>query len=386
MSLPVSTALISGKLTVGAAPLPIVHLLRAVGSHLIVWHHLAFYGPISDTAYTISPALFDWLVNYARMAVQVFFVLGGFVAARKLNRPQRWTAKILGSEILARYRRVGIPYLAALVVAVLANEVARRTLDHESISAPPSIVQLAAHAFFLQDLLDYEPLTAGIWYLAVDFQLGLLVLLILAACQRLRGANQRDPEAGFRLAQWIFWPMATASLWWLNRQEQFDSFAVYFFGSYFGGMVAAWALDGRLPKKALWAYGGLVAGALVLDWRPRLLVALMTVLAISLAELTRETRSEWSSRVWGVARYWGERSYSLFLVHFPVCLVVTAFFAEYVVDRPHAALGVLVLEYSLSLIAAVAFYQLIERQILRALSQRRARTAAAPMNSAGQAV
>jgi peptidoglycan/LPS O-acetylase OafA/YrhL len=90
--------------------------------------------------------------------------------------------------------------------------------------------------------------------------------------------------------------------------------------------------------------------------------------------------------VWGVARYWGERSYSLFLVHFPVCLVVTAFFAEYVVDRPHAALGVLVLEYSLSLIAAVAFYQLIERQILRALSQRRARTAAAPMNSAGQAV
>ena len=81
MSMPVSTAAAAASLHTGAS-VPIVHFFLAVGSHLIVWHHLAFYGPISDAAYTISPAVFDWLVDYARMAVQVFFVLGGFVTVR----------------------------------------------------------------------------------------------------------------------------------------------------------------------------------------------------------------------------------------------------------------------------------------------------------------
>jgi peptidoglycan/LPS O-acetylase OafA/YrhL len=367
MSVSLSTTIASGSLP-ASAPVPIIHLLRAVGSHLIVWHHLAFYGPVSDVAYTVSPAVFDWLVDYARMAVQVFFVLGGFVTARKLSRPLRWTARSLAWEVVARYRRIGVPYLAALVVAVVANEVARRAMDHESISARPSVTQLAAHAFFLQDVLDYEPLTAGIWYLAIDFQLGLLVLLVLAACQWLRGANTRDPEAGFRAAQWVLWPLAAASLWWLNRDKQFDTSAPYYFGSYFVGMVVAWTLTGRLPKQALWAYAGMVGAAVVLDWRPRLVVALATGLAVFFAEATREKRGAWANWAWSWAQYWGDRSYSLFLVHFPLCLVVTAWTAEYVIDRPRAALGVLFLEYALSLIAAVAFYQLIEQKVPRALS------------------
>lgn len=315
----------------------------------------------------VSPALFDGLVDYGRMAVQVFFVLGGFVTARKLSRPQQWTARLLGSEIVARYRRIGIPYLAALVVAVVANEVARRSMDHESISATPSVTQLMAHAVFLQDVFDYEPLTAGIWYLAIDFQLGLLALVVLAATQWLRGKQTHtDPEAGFRAAQWILWPLAAASLLWLNRRPEFDQYALYFFGSYFGGMVAAWSLGGRLPKFALLAYALLVVAALVVEWRTRLVVSLATALVLYLSEATRERRSVWSSWAWNLAKFWGERSYSLFLVHFPVCLVLTAWIAEYVVDRPRAAMGVLILEYTVSLVAALAFYRLIEHRVPRA--------------------
>ncbi len=302
-SLPLSIA--SGSLQASAAPIPIVNLLCAVGSHLIVWHHLAFYGPVSDIAYVTSPALFDWLVDYGRMAVQVFFVLGGFVTARKLSRPRQWTPQILVREIVARYRRIGIPYLAALLVAVVANEVARRSMDHESISATPSVTQLVAHAVFLQDVLDYEPLTAGIWYLAIDFQLGLLVLVTLAAAQWVRGD---DPEAGFRAAQWLFWPLAATSLLWLNRLEQFDHYALYFFGSYFGGMVVAWTLAGRLPRMAILAYVGLVALALAVDWRPRLAVAIATGLTIFLAEATRERRNALTNGAWRLvqrfAQFW----------------------------------------------------------------------------------
>ena len=60
----------------------------------------------------------------------------------------------------------------------------------------------------------------------------------------------------YRAAQWICWPLAAASLWWLNRDDQFDIFALYYFGSYFGGMVVAWTLAGRAATRPYPAHGG----------------------------------------------------------------------------------------------------------------------------------
>ena len=37
--------------------LPFLDLLRAAASQAIVWHHLAFYGPLSDSAHEVATAL-----------------------------------------------------------------------------------------------------------------------------------------------------------------------------------------------------------------------------------------------------------------------------------------------------------------------------------------
>ena len=58
--------------------------LKAGAAQLIVLHHLAFYGPMSDVAHPAMPDLLDWLYEYARMAVQIFLVIGGFLAAASL--------------------------------------------------------------------------------------------------------------------------------------------------------------------------------------------------------------------------------------------------------------------------------------------------------------
>jgi peptidoglycan/LPS O-acetylase OafA/YrhL len=65
--------------------LAFVDLLRALAASTIVWHHLAFYGPLSDVAHPLAPGLLDWLDSYGRMAVQVFLVLGGFMMGRSLD-------------------------------------------------------------------------------------------------------------------------------------------------------------------------------------------------------------------------------------------------------------------------------------------------------------
>ena len=63
-----------------------VHIdaLKVIASQLIVLHHFSAYGPLSDALSEASPRVATWLYDYARMAVQVFLVLGGYLAVRSL--------------------------------------------------------------------------------------------------------------------------------------------------------------------------------------------------------------------------------------------------------------------------------------------------------------
>ena len=66
--------------------MPLIDAFKALASQLIVLHHLAAYGPLSVAARQIAPATVDWLYDYARMAVQIFLVIGGFLG--------RWVRKV----------------------------------------------------------------------------------------------------------------------------------------------------------------------------------------------------------------------------------------------------------------------------------------------------
>lgn len=87
----------------------LIDCTKGLACAAIVWHHLAFYGPMSDVARQAVPGLIDWLYEYARMAVQVFLVLGGFLAAASLA-PQglaRFTDP--AQRIARRFVRLVVP-------------------------------------------------------------------------------------------------------------------------------------------------------------------------------------------------------------------------------------------------------------------------------------
>ncbi len=44
--------------------MPFIDALKAICCLLIVTHHLAIYGPMSDIAYPLIPAVLDWLREY----------------------------------------------------------------------------------------------------------------------------------------------------------------------------------------------------------------------------------------------------------------------------------------------------------------------------------
>jgi len=327
-----------------AQRLPGVDALKGLGCVLIVWHHLAFYGPMSDVVHGAAPALMDWLYSYARMAVQVFLVLGGFLAAGSLAPEGRANFQQPLRLTLQRYRRLALPLVVAVLITVLVAALVRPWLQHASVPDAPSLWQLLAHLFLLQDILGQEALSAGIWYVAIDFQLFVISVLILTL---VRGEHHR----------WLVLALAAASLLLFNRQAGLDMTGLYFFGAYALGMLAWWA--GRSERSVRWllAIAGLGAIALLLDFRGRLLVAVGVALLLVWLQ-----RSAWPQRwlqpPW-VLRL-GKISYSVFLIHFPVCLLVNAVVSHFwPAQLAVNTLGMLA-AFGLSLVAGDALYRWVE--------------------------
>ncbi|MBE2260071.1 MAG: acyltransferase [Rhodobacteraceae bacterium] len=332
--------------------LAFVDALKAVALQLIVLHHLAFYGPMSDQAYVLAPGLFSWLSEYARSAVQAFLVIGGFLAARSLAP----AGVLLAAQPLAllrkRYLKLVTPYLAAVLIAIACAAIARVLMSHDSIPGRPTLAQVLAHALLLQGVLDYEGLSAGVWYVAIDFQ---LFALLLGALWLARGLGRQRRVA--LLGALLVGGLAAASLYHFNRDSAWDVWALYFFGSYALGVLTYWATHQRSAAGWLLLIAAVVVAALLVDFRSRIAVALLVALALGLASRGGFLESWPRSRA---IAYLATISYSVFLIHFPVCLVISGLFWRFAGDDPRVnLLGVLV-AWLASLLAGALFYRLVE--------------------------
>jgi peptidoglycan/LPS O-acetylase OafA/YrhL len=330
-----------------------IDALKAVASQLIVLHHLAFYGPMSDVARDLAPALISWLSQDARIAVQVFLVVGGFLAARTLAPEGQLVAGNPLAVLYRRYFKLAVPYLAALLFAIACASFAGQLMEHDSIPDAPEAWQFLAHALLLQNLLGYDALSAGVWYIAIDFQLFSLLLGILWLAHRL-GARVN----GTRVLGVLFVTvLAAASLFFFNRDSSWDDWAVYFFGSYALGVLTYWASTRERGADWLGLIAAGVVVALLIDFRSRIAVALIVALALGIARRTGGLDT-WPKS--NVLAYLGQISYSVFLVNFPVGLVVNALFAHFAPDNTLVnGLGMLVAWLSCLLVGA-AFNRYIE--------------------------
>lgn len=355
----------------------LIDALRALASILVVLHHLAFYGPMADHVRPFGPRLWQWMANDARMAVQVFLVLGGYLAARSLAPAGRLGEAPLGPLLWNRFLRLALPYYVILLIAVAGNELARAWMAHDSISAPPSLGQLLAHVVLLHDLLGYEALSAGLWYVAIDMQLFLLMAALLwfgrfADREMPRSHARRPVNAAAVLVSLL----GLVSLFYFNRDYAWDAWVLYFFGAYALGALAWWASNQARALPWLIAMAACTAGALLMTFRAGLLLAL--IVALLLGWTTWRRRTGYPAAIsaptvpgaTGNAISWfGRISYSLFLVHFPVCLVVNAAFTRFM---PAAAgwqsLGIVV-AFATSVVAGALFHRFVEIPLMRWVGQ-----------------
>lgn len=325
--------------------MPLIDALKAIAAILVLLNHFSSYGPMAEAARDAFPTVFDWCFEYGRMAVQVFLVVAGFLAARGLSAHGEALAASPLPLIWKRYLRLAVPYLAAIGLAIVAAAIANQWLDDEAIPDRATFAQWLAHAALLHNLLGFEALSAGVWYIAIDFQLFVLMAVLLWA-GRIR-----------RVAPALVLLVATTSLFWFNRDASWDNWAIYFFGSYGLGAAAWWASDRRQLAFWMGAIATVAVAALVFDFRLRIALALCIALLLGFGRRTGFLES------WPDARplaFLGQISYSVFLVHFPILLLANSLYFQLELSSPDSIVMGLILTLAVSIAAATLFYRWIE--------------------------
>ena len=276
---------------------------------------------MSEVVYEHAAGLFDWLYHDARMAVQVFFVVGGFLAARTLA-PDGVAAFSSPLALLwRRYCRLAIPYRDGDPAE--RRRCSRRASAGWSTNHVPGTPTLSQ---FLRTRLPAarHPRPRG------ALRRGMVCRDRFSAVRpdgRIALVRASSGAAGAS-RRWAS-PLSVSGCsrsppcFYFNRDPDWDAWALYFFAAYALGALAYWASE-RTHSRALagerwrhlrcypsWWISGRVSSS-------RLAVAL----AIGARAPDGCCPSAGQPCRW--LSFLGRISYSVFLVHFPVCMLINA--------------------------------------------------------------
>ncbi len=291
-----------------------VDLLKVVCAQLIVWHHALLYAPSQLNWMNLSPRLTEFLLEPGRWVVHVFLVVGGYLSAQSLGRAQSDGAWRL---CFKRYLRLMPTFMLAMVLTAVIGWCVRNRYAPDFVTPAPSLSVWLAHLTLSFDVFNLSAISAGAWYVAIDFQLYVILALWVLHTR----------HSGHARASWlssVLWLcVVLLSLVVISRQPHMDVWAIYFVASYGMGCLVAWAE--KDPRQAIWLWLALAVWLidLGLQWRGRQALAGVTVLMLM-----------WGQRV-QVKSVWGrwlamgsDLSYPLFLGHFAVLIALGAWFSH----------------------------------------------------------
>ena len=265
--------------------------------------------------------------------VQIFLVMGGFLASQSLAKSSATFGGYSANQhallkvILNRYLRLFAPYCIALIVTVACAWCARFWVQDEFVGKSETLSQFLAHLFFLQGLLGLDSISAGVWYVAIDWQLYTFLAIALTLLPT------------YRSVIWFITILVIGSLLYFNRHSEYDSFFVYFIGSYGLGVLAHFGSSQygrllentqvhRLSKILIVAVGlVIVVSSLHEIWLRNFLAFFVAVILLFWGNDSRLDSKNVKCQALMRMIVWGShRSYCAFLIHFSFILLANTIY------------------------------------------------------------
>ncbi|CAM3735112.1 acyltransferase family protein [Polynucleobacter arcticus] len=302
-----------------------IDLLKVFAALLIILHHLSNYGQLALDARAALPGLMAWLFEYGRYAVQIFLVMAGYLAAQSLTRFAN--AKLNGRNLLRviinRYLRLFAPYITALIFTIFCAWIARFWVSDEFVGEQETLGQLIAHLFFLQGILGLDSISAGAWYVAIDWQLYSVLAILLVSF------------SSYQALIWFISIVAVSSLLYFNRSAQFEAYFIYFIGAYSLGVLAYLARNFANKKIQILAKASLIGiGVIILIstwqavWLRNYLAWFVALLLFVWGNMSYPvtSRSKLKAGALCAIAWASPRSYCAFLIHFAFILLANTLY------------------------------------------------------------
>ncbi len=296
------------------------------------------------------------VAGFGHRGVEVFFALSGFVIAFTLRRTHLSPRRI-GNFILRRSLRLDPPYWVALCLfgAFLFLRAGMTGKPVELPSGPG----LLSHLFYLQDILGYGQLNIAFWTLCIEFQFYLAFAVLLGLAQALSRRLEREGVLTL-----LFSSLFVLSLAWPAGLLDAKAVAPWLLPHayiFLAGALTWWALEGRLPRGVWYAFVLVLWGLFLWRLDSRTFVTAFTCSALYVAG-RRQRLYTWLAA--GPFQYLGRISYSLYLVHVPLCLLVLALKVRVAPPSDGVALAFLGLVFAASIAAAQVLHTWVEAPCL----------------------
>ncbi len=347
----------------------------------VIQQLLRWYEPDPAAAISLTNRGIEEVMLKIRGGVQVLLVISGFVIAYTLRNTwmnPREVLLFLGRRLV----RLVPAYWTTLGVVILVDMVSQQIGELPSpFEGGISLARISAHLTFLQDIFGHESFSAGIWTLCIEMQFYLVAVLGWLIAQRaFRRPQVNEPRPSARAIYSVFAPFAFISLFYWRGMDSTESLVIHFLWMFFLGMATWWTLDGTISLVAFGLIAGIATMELVLFEKNQFenLVALSTALAILVAG-RQQKLDQWLNWPW--LQYLGRISYSLYLIHFPVCHLLVSAGWKFFSHSPTLTQAMFILIGSLvaSLLAAHAMYQLVEFPSARWAARMKNTNAALPV-------
>jgi peptidoglycan/LPS O-acetylase OafA/YrhL len=314
----------------------LVDFLKTFAAFAIVLHHFLNYGQLAEDARNFLPIMMNWLFEYGRFAVQIFLVLGGYLAAKSLTRAKDLkNPHIFFRTIFNRYIRLFTPYVVALMITITCAWLARFWVQNEFVGESETLGQFLAHLFFLQGILGLDSISAGIWYVGIDWQLYAILAILLGMFP------------AFRSAIWILAVVCVLSMLYFNRHGEYENYFIYFMGPYGLGVLAQLCknypdrLINRLASMLIIVIGvAIVISSFQQIWFRNLLAYVVAITLIfwgdwAYLDRWREKKNSRMHKLVNAILWCSRRSYCVFLIHFCFILLANTIYISWGMSQHH---------------------------------------------------
>lgn len=303
--------------------------LRGLASFGVCYFHLTNGNPAF-----LPEGMLKASGRYGWLGVEVFFVISGFVIPYALRRAG-YELRNYGTFVLKRVVRLDPPYLVTIGLILFYYFLSAKapSLWDPRIKITPA--QILLHLGYVNVFFGYDWVNPVFWTLAIEFQYYLLVGLLYPLI------GSRNPRVR------IITLLVLSPLPFLITSPSFIFRHLYLF---ILGMLTFQHHTGLLSRRAY------------LFTFPLLFIGMYLTLGplIACAGLATATSIAFIKIKGGVLRFFGDISYSLYLLHLPVGATLIIVFIK-AADTMSSKVILLISATALSIAASYVLYRLVER-------------------------